>query len=36
MEQTLAMLEKEPQMRVTEKQAAAIDAIVDRALLSAG
>ncbi len=32
LEQTLTMLEKEPQMLVTEKQAAAIDEIVDRAL----
>ncbi len=32
LEQTLAMLEKEPQMLVTEKQAAAIDEIVHRAL----
>ncbi|MFO7910574.1 MAG: trimethylamine methyltransferase family protein [Desulfotignum sp.] len=32
LEQTLAMLETEPRMLVTDKQAAAIDAIVDRAL----
>jgi trimethylamine--corrinoid protein Co-methyltransferase len=31
LKQTLAMLEKEPQMLVTDKQAAAIDEIVDRA-----
>ncbi len=33
LEKTLVMLEKEPQILVTDKQAAAIDEIVDRALL---